>query len=420
MLKRFIVPIFLIITLIGCSSSPNASNDTGSDSEEKEIELSFPTWQAQEPGFSEWWTGLIEEYEQEHSNVKINMNQIPFSEYVDQLTIQFSAGTPPDIVHLPSRNFSQFADQGWLRPLDDYLEPTNIPDNWTKLQENMIWDDQTQGVLLMGYGFVLFYNEQLLQNAGLSVPETPEELVNAAKTLTKDGTYGFGLTTTEHPNVYSDASIFLIGNEQQWATDSNYDLTNPEIIETIDIYRELLEYSPKGISSEQKRQLFFDGKVAMMLDGPFVLALKDEATEAVKPHVKVTKAPFPVNPGAVSNSLHIPANIDPDKEKLVWEFIELAASPKWQDKYAELTNSVPPRANAVTSETIENNPEMELFSDVATEAVSIDPSSENILANYNEFQKIITESMMELMTSDNPTTEVMTKLQNELEDKIKP
>ena len=104
MLKRFIVPIFLIITLIGCSSSPNASNDTGSDSEEKEIELSFPTWQAQEPGFSEWWTGLIEEYEQEHSNVKINMNQIPFSEYVDQLTIQFSAGTPPHIVHLIADN----------------------------------------------------------------------------------------------------------------------------------------------------------------------------------------------------------------------------------------------------------------------------------------------------------------------------
>src|SRR5688572_19509611 len=88
--------------------------------------LDFPTWQAEEPGVSTWWKELIAAYEQKNPGVTVKLQQIPFTQYVRQLTVRFAAGSPPDIVHLPSRDFASFADQGWLMPIDDLLRGTDI------------------------------------------------------------------------------------------------------------------------------------------------------------------------------------------------------------------------------------------------------------------------------------------------------
>ncbi len=76
------------------------------------VTLDFTTWQSQEPGFDQWWKGLIAEFEAKNPGAKINVQQIPFAQYNNQLTIRFTGNRPPDIVHLPTRNFAAFASQG--------------------------------------------------------------------------------------------------------------------------------------------------------------------------------------------------------------------------------------------------------------------------------------------------------------------
>ena len=53
--------------------------------------LDFPTWQAEEPGVSTWWKNLIAAYEKKYPDVKINMQQIPFNQFVKQMTVRFAA-----------------------------------------------------------------------------------------------------------------------------------------------------------------------------------------------------------------------------------------------------------------------------------------------------------------------------------------
>ena len=65
----------------------------------------FPSWQAEEPGVSAWWKALIAEFEGANPGVKINLYSIPFAQYVQQQTVRFAGNNPPDIVHLPTRNF---------------------------------------------------------------------------------------------------------------------------------------------------------------------------------------------------------------------------------------------------------------------------------------------------------------------------
>ena len=49
--------------------------------------LNFPTWQAQEPGFSQWWKELIAAYEQAHPGVKIALQPIAYPNFTNEMTI---------------------------------------------------------------------------------------------------------------------------------------------------------------------------------------------------------------------------------------------------------------------------------------------------------------------------------------------
>ena len=53
--------------------------------------LEFPTWQAEEPGVSTWWKELIAAYEKRYPDVKINLQQVPFAQFVKQMTVRFAA-----------------------------------------------------------------------------------------------------------------------------------------------------------------------------------------------------------------------------------------------------------------------------------------------------------------------------------------
>lgn len=415
--SQMIVIVALIIALVGCTSSAKPKSE---DAAPQQITLDFPSWQAEEPGFSDWWKGLIAEFTKQHPEAKINFTSVPFKNYTDTLLTRFAANEPPDIVHLPSAALLQFASNDWLEPLDELFKDTDIPQKWTKLQQNMVLNGKTQGLLLLGYGFNLYYNEKLLTDAGVQVPTTPEELLAAAKALTKNGIYGFGSTTVEMDNMFNEASSFIVGEGQSWVKDGQYNLTDPAVVKALDDYRALLKLSPQGVSVEQKRQLFFDGKIAMIIDGPFIYGQAKSDKSAVAPYVKVAPSPFKVSPGNISNNLSMAKNISPEKKKLVGEFIKLAASPEWQAKYAELTNSPVPRQGAISEQFMNSHPEMKVFNQVAENAVSIIPDSQNINANFNQFSKTVQSSMMELMITDRPTADVLASLQDKLSKTIKP
>jgi multiple sugar transport system substrate-binding protein len=287
-----------------------------------------------------WWKDLIAAYEKKYPDTKVNIQQVPFAQFVKQMTVRFAAGTPPDIVHLPSRDFASFADQGWLEPLDERLKSTDILRTWTPLESEMSWGGKTQGVLLMGYGGMLFYNEQKLKDAKLDVPKTPDQWLSAMKATTdaSKGNFGLATITAEHPNMVVEMASWVIGSGADWLKGGKYNFTDPAVVKAVDGWRQSVTYAPKGTNSAQARQLFIDGKVTFLRDGPWVWGAVAKAPADVKPALKIGALPFAVTPGGASNSLHLAAKTEAKKKDAAWKFIELAASPEWQNRYA-LTGS---------------------------------------------------------------------------------
>ena len=381
--------------------------------------LEFPTWQSEEPGVSTWWKELIAAYEKRYPDVKVNIQQVPFAQFVKQMTVRFAAGNPPDIVHLPSRDFAGFADQGWLEPLDARLKVTDIPASWPPLQSEMQWGGRTQGVLLMGYGGVLFYNEQKLKEAKLATPRTPDEWLAAMKATTDAGKGQFGLATitAEHPNMVVEMASWVIGSGADWLKGGKYNFTDPAVVKAVDGWRQSIAYAPKGTNSATARQLFIDGKVTFLRDGPWVWGALAKSPAEVRPNLKIGALPFQVTPGGASNSLHLAARTEAKKKEAAWNFIQLAASPEWQTRYA-LTGSPAPRKGALGSAELAANPHLKVINDEAAKARNLFPEVQQVRANYNDFATLVTKAAMRMISTQEPTPKVLAELQAELERNV--
>ncbi|OZM76677.1 ABC transporter substrate-binding protein [Pseudonocardia sp. MH-G8] len=381
--------------------------------------LEFPSWQAADESFSPWWHELITAYETEHPGVDIDFYQVPFDSFVAQQTTRFAAGDPPDVVHLPASNAVQFAARGWLAPLDEQLATTDVAQTWSPLQEQMRWGEHTYGLLLLGYGYALFYNEQLLADAGASVPTDPQQMLAAARAVSglSDDVFGFGATTVQNSDNYTEMSAFVVGNGGAWSQpDGRITTDDPEVLEGMRQYRDLVATAPLGIQSQQRNELFFNGQIAMLIDGPFLLSEVQGAPEEVRQHLKVAAPPFPVVPGGVSNSLHVPADADPETAAAVWDLIEMASRPDWQRRYTELTAVPAPREGSVTPEALAATPELELFGQLADRAVDIFPRSPQLRRNHGRVSDAVASAAIRLIASGTPVDEAAATLRTDLEE----
>ena len=334
--------------------------------------------------------------------------------------MRFAANNPPDIVHLPSRNFLAFASQGWLAPLDEYLAQTDIKSTYTRMNDEMLYNGKYHGVLVMAYGMMFYYNEKMLQDAKVPVPKTSDELLKAitATTDVNAGRFGWGAPTTEHPNLVVEIGSWVTGDGANLFKGNQYNFTDPAVIKAVDKFRAAVKNAPKGVQSEQARQLFVDGKVAMLRDGPWVAAALKKAPDATRPYLKMGMMPFATIPGGTSNSLHMPAKLDAEKRKYVWEFIRLTTTPEWQAKYTLLSNSPAPRRNALPPAELAQRPDLALINKSATEAVNLFPENVVVRENYNEYAKIFSEAGIRLITTERLTIDVMRDLQAELSKRI--
>lgn len=422
MKKKMISALLTMGMIVGLTACSGGASEEGTGSGD-EIVLEFPSWQATEPGFQEFWEAAVEEFESTHENVKINLYQVPFDSYVDTLTTLYAADTPPQITHIPSRYFAQFSEMGWFEPLNNRLEETDIIENWSSLQEGLQTDGEYYGVLLLGNGYTLYYNKAMFDEAGLEVPTDAESFMEAAEKLTIDENgdgdpeiFGFGTCQVTDTNFYNEASQFVVGMGGKWCENGDLSaMTSEETIQGLEMYQSLFEnkWTPIGLSEEQKRQYFVEGKMAMIFDGPWVASLIEDASEDIKDDLLATRIPFENVPGSMSNSLHIPASISDEEKDLVWEFIQMVSGEEFQQLYMKDTSSPSPNKQAVNDEILKENPFMDQFSKDAEEAQEILPSGYE--KDYGEFSQFVIDAVMKMTTE--PYADVEDTL-NELKTQV--
>lgn len=415
--KKFTAAAVATLLVAGLTACAPGSAGEGAAAPTK---LTVSTWTANEPGLKDWWPELVAGFEAEHEGVTVDVQQIAFADYQQQITTQLTAGAAPEVLHVPTPTtmLPAWAEAGFLLDMDEFLAGTDILDEWPATQDVMAWDGTNYGVLLVDYGYVLFYNEAILAEAGVAVPESPEELLAAAEKITAlgDAYKPFAITADNSANFIRDALVFATGMGAEWVADGEWNLTDPAVVEAFELWRTMgRDFSPQGTDIGQKREAFLTGNVAMMIEGPFYQAtVKGTADPSLVDSFKIGKTPFEVNPGDVSHGLAVPEGLDDATEALALEFVQYASSAEMMSSYSELVTS--PVARPGASDALLENPETAVIAEVAADKTPIiDPSLYGLRANYFDFTEIAGASLHRLLASDEDTAAVLKSLQSELE-----
>jgi len=391
------------------------------------ITLDMPSWQATEPGTSDWWKALIAEFEAQHPGVTIEFTHEPFAGYNDKMVTRFAAGNPPDILHLPAANFMIYAQEGWLAPLDDRLAEADSPvlDEWTPVQSSCQYEGQTLCVIVLGYGYVLGWNEAAFAEAGLDGPPTTSaELIEYSRQLTvdKDGDgtidqYGFVFPTVTHAGVETTATSFLFEADPDghWV-DAEGQLNRDAAKAAWAVMKQLVDDGsvPLGIDNNGKRQYFVEGRATMMFEGPWIQGNIDSAAPEIQAGLRV--APQPLSGqvyGGASNVLAVPAGLDPEREQLAWEFIELFSSPEWQAAYATIAGQPPARAGVLSDDVLAENENMQQYVKAADNARDYVPPG--MAETYTRFRDLVIETTLAVVVQGQDPDAALDGLQSEVD-----
>ncbi|CAN5821731.1 sugar ABC transporter substrate-binding protein [soil metagenome] len=385
--------------------------------------LEMPSWQATEPGTSDWWRALIAEFESQNPGVTIEFTHEPFASYNQTMVTRFAGGNPPDILHLPAANFMVYAQEGWLAPLDDRLaEAPDVVDSWTPVQSTCEYEGETLCMVVLGYGYVLGWNEAAFEEAGLTgPPTTSEELIEFSRALTveRDGAverYGFVFPTVAHPGVESTATAFIFEYDPDghWVDEAG-ELNRDAIRFAWTQMRRLVEDGsvPLGLDNNAKRQFFVEGRAAMMLEGPWIQGNINAAGPGVQEHLRVAATPFTGTVyGGASNVLAVPADISPERQELAWEFIRLFTSPEWQAAYATVAGQPPARAGVLDDTFLAENVNMQTY--VAEANAARDYIPPGLAENYTRFRDLVVEATLAAVVQGQDMDSVMNQLANDI------
>jgi multiple sugar transport system substrate-binding protein len=343
-------------SLAACSGGGGGSEGEG-DSGSKTVRVTLAN--------HVWTDTIIEaipEFEEE-TGLKVELTQLGEDQLSAQYNVQLNAGTDEiDVMmYRPLQEGKLFAQNGYLADLTERVE-ANGEWEWSDFQEGPVdsttFEDQVVGVPTITEREVLYYRTDLLEKAGLEVPETLEELEAAAKKIKEANpeVAGFVARTGKSPAVTQFSSFLYSFGGDFIDEDGNSAVASDEAKEAYSYYSRMIsEYGPANVSTDmswpEAMAIFTQGGAAFYTEAD---SLYQNATDPANSQVAETVgfAPMPAGPDG-SKPYNVPSwglgiNEASQNQDNAWKFIEWATS---KDMVMEIQQAgVPGPRNSVWSD----------------------------------------------------------------------
>lgn len=298
---------------------------------------------------------FLPEFE-ELTGIKVNLDILPYPTLQEKQAVAVTQGTGTyDVVHVDCVWVGQYAGEGWVIPVEEFIERTNpevlalddfIP---SVLEEQGMWEGKIYGLPFIQAVFGLHYRTDIFDELGLTPPNTWEELFSTAQTLNESlkdqGVYGITFTGKRGVQLQCTYDNMLWSFGGDWY-DENYHPTinSPEAVAALDYFKSLIPFAPPGVLTydwDESANAFAQGKAAMNLQWQNAAPLcQDPSKSQIVGKFNFTLIPGKEQPdGSILRTptfggwgLMIPK--DSRNKEAAWEFIVWATSPEMEPKLA--------------------------------------------------------------------------------------
>lgn len=184
-MKKRIMSLFLagamaVTMLTGCGGN---SSDTGDTSGGEQVTI---RWLQNQVEYTDQVKNMAKAYEDEHPNVKIEVEVIG-DDYYDVLKTKAASGDMPDVFMTAGYNeISTYKE--YITDLSDQPFAENIVD---AAKECVSMDGKIMGLPVQMSANGIVYNKQIFEKYNLEIPTTVSELENVCKVLEQNGVTPF-------------------------------------------------------------------------------------------------------------------------------------------------------------------------------------------------------------------------------------
>lgn len=252
---------------------------------------------------------VVERFEKAHPQVKVELTEVPFDQYFQKVSIGLAAGSGIDAFDVDSPLVAHYGHQDVLLPLDEYVGKADWEDFLEQERHIATYGGKILSLPWSSSSQAVFYNVDMLREAGITPPSAPErrwtwaQLLEAAKKLTRkapDGTtqvYGFVVEQVDRP--YQILPLLQSNGAQGIGPDGTRTagfLNSPDAVEALQFYGDL--YNRHAVSPKKPiPDAFGRGQAALFLaNSPHVNQLRrlfPQTKWALTPHPYFKK---PVTP----------------------------------------------------------------------------------------------------------------------------
>lgn len=262
----------------GGSAVSEVSSSTAAPAEKAKVTLWY-YWENKD--HQQILTDIIKQYNASQNEIEVTNEYYPFADFKKVLSIGLAASKLPDLVLIDNPDHAAYAAMGLFADITDKIK--DWPDKEQYFEgpwKSCTLDGKVYGIPFGSNDLALYYNEDMLNKAGVKPPQTWDELRDAAKKLTGNGVTGLGVSA---PKTEEGTFQFM-----PWILSAGGDLTkidSPEGIKSFTMISDLVRDGSMSkevmnwVQSDVLKQ-FIAGKIAMMFNGPWqVPTLKKDAPD---------------------------------------------------------------------------------------------------------------------------------------------
>ena len=310
---------------------------------------------------------MVDLYEDETGNT-VNLDVSPFNGLLEKIrnSVRSDEGTY-DIVNVNSGWLAEIYGGGFLAPLDEIVEGYTLQEgmldfggttNWNTETGGFGTDGKLMGVPLNGNVQVLYYNTEVYDRLGLSVPDTWDDLISNAAAIQEEGAvYGFVPRSGRSSIVYNVTPYFYSngGSFFELAEDGSVDVTmnTANSLAGFQTYLDLIAAgappNPGAIEQGELIQLLSTGSAAQAIA---VIGAWGNLEDPDKSIVvgKMNAALLPAGPDRMRSSsaghwvAGVPANISEERQAAAMAFLDWFQSQSVQTSYIQ-AGGVPVRGD---------------------------------------------------------------------------
>lgn len=257
----------MALGLAACSGTKTDSADSGSASG-GQVTVEMWDYLSGETA-NDSINAAIAEFEKANPNIKVKRTTFAFADLSKSILQGSVGGQVPDVAVVDVVDNQNFASLGMLKDLSN--DGINKSDFFEGPWSSVVYEGKTYGIPLNSNNLALYYNKQMLKDAGVEVPTDWASLKEVAKKTTKGDVKGIAISAVKSESATFQVLPFVWqtgGDLKDYATSGATALAYLRgLIDDGSMSEAVSNYT-----QEDARTQFITGKSAMMINGPWELA----------------------------------------------------------------------------------------------------------------------------------------------------